>query len=149
MAGTLGAVEYLASFGGHDEGSHIQMGGRGAALHRAFELFASWEQELCLRLIDGLSAFRGLRIRGITSANAMHRRVPTVSFTIDGVEPQTLAQALAKENIFVWSGHNYAVEPVTRMGLMDKGGVLRVGLAHYNTPAEIDAFLDSMTRVTR
>jgi selenocysteine lyase/cysteine desulfurase len=46
----------------------------------------------------------------------------------------------------VWSGHNYAVEPVTRMGLMDKGGVLRVGLAHYNTVEEVNQFLSSLTR---
>ena len=79
----------------------------------------------------------------------MHRRVPTVSFTIDGLHPQEMAKALAKENIFVWSGHNYAIEPVTRMGLMDKGGVLRAGLAHYNTPAEVDAFLDRIMRIAR
>jgi selenocysteine lyase/cysteine desulfurase len=30
------------------------------------------------------------------------------------------------------------------MGLMDKGGVLRVGLAHYNTQAEVDAFVDAL-----
>ena len=46
------------------------------------------------RLIDGLQAFRGLTIRGITCDNAMHRRVPTVSFTIDGQHPQAIAKAL-------------------------------------------------------
>jgi selenocysteine lyase/cysteine desulfurase len=104
---------------------------------------------LTLRLIEGLKTFRGLTIRGVTSANAMHRRVPTVSFTIEGHHPQGLAQAFARDNIFVWSGHNYAIEPVTRMGLMDKGGVLRVGLAHYNTEAEVDGFLASLARQVR
>jgi cysteine desulfurase family protein (TIGR01976 family) len=149
MAGTLGAIEYLASFGEGNGKAYPQMSERGARVHDAFDRFAEWERQLCLRLIDGLTTFRKLRIRGITSSNAMHRRVPTVSFTIDGVHPEDMAKKLAKENIFVWSGHNYAVEPVTRMGLMDKGGVLRVGLAHYNTPAEIDAFLDRMTRIAR
>ena len=76
----------------------------------------------------------------------MHRRVPTVSFTLEGHHPNDLAQGFARDNIFVWSGHNYAIEPVSRMGLMDKGGVLRVGLAHYNTEAEVDALLSSLTR---
>ena len=49
----------------------------------------------------------------------------------------------------MWSGHNYAIEPVSSMGLMDKGGVLRVGLAHYNTEAEVDALLSSLTRQIR
>jgi selenocysteine lyase/cysteine desulfurase len=79
----------------------------------------------------------------------MHRRVPTVSFTMDGRHPNALAQGFAADNIFVWSGHNYAIEPVSRMGLMEKGGVLRVGLAHYNTEEEVDAFLSSLTRQTR
>jgi cysteine desulfurase family protein (TIGR01976 family) len=149
MAGTLGAIEYLASFGGRNGKAYPQMSERAARIHSAFDLFTEWEHALCQRLIDGLSTFRKLTIRGITSSNAMHRRVPTVSFTIDGLHPEEMAKALAKENIFVWSGHNYAIEPVARMGLMDKGGVLRVGLAHYNTPAEVDAFLDRMTRIAR
>jgi selenocysteine lyase/cysteine desulfurase len=76
----------------------------------------------------------------------MHRRVPTVSFTLASHHPADLAKSFARDNIFVWSGHNYAIEPMTRMGLLDKGGVLRVGLAHYNTEAEVDALLDSLTR---
>jgi selenocysteine lyase/cysteine desulfurase len=51
--------------------------------------------------------------------------------------------------MFVWSGHNYAIEPVGRMGLLDKGGVLRVGLAHYNTPSEVDSFLSCLTRIIK
>ena len=102
-----------------------------------------------IEYLEGLKTFKGLTIRGITSANAMHRRVPTVSFTVEGHHPEALAKAFASDNIFVWSGHNYAIEPVSRMGLMDKGGVLRVGLAHYNTEAEVDALLSSLTRQIR
>ena len=149
MAGTLGAIEYLASCGDTEGKPYPAMSERALLIHRAFDRFAQWEHELCRRLIDGLSTFRRLTIRGITSSNAMHRRVPTVSFTIDGLPPDDMAKALARENIFVWSGHNYAIEPMKRMGLLDKGGVLRVGLAHYNTPAEVDTFLDRMARIAR
>lgn len=138
MAGCLGAIEYLEQFGTGET--------RPARITSAWNVMADHEQKLTLKLIDGLRTFKGLKIRGITSANAMHRRVPTVSFTLDGHHPEALAKAFAGDNIFVWSGHNYAVEPVTRMGLMDKGGVLRVGLAHYNTEAEVDALLSSLTR---
>ena len=108
-----------------------------------------YEQKLTLQLIDGLRGVKGLTIRGLTSANAMHRRVPTVSFTLDGHHPDNLAKGFAAENMFVWSGHNYAIEPVDRMGLLDKGGVLRVGLAHYNTAAEVDSFLSALTRIIK
>lgn len=141
MAGCLGAIEYLEQFG---EGAS-----RKARIAGAWERIAAYEQTLTLKLIEGLGAFKGLRIRGITSANAMHRRVPTVSFTLEGHHPEALAKGFARDNIFVWSGHNYAIEPVARMGLLDKGGVLRAGLAHYNTEAEIGRLLDSLTRFAR
>ncbi len=138
MAGTLGAIEYLEQFGSGDT--------RASKIASAWKAMAEYEKAITLKLIEGLKTFRGLTIRGVTSANAMHRRVPTVSFTLEGHHPADLAKRFAKDNIFVWSGHNYAIEPVNRMGLMDKGGVLRVGLAHYNTEAEVDALLSSLTR---
>jgi cysteine desulfurase family protein (TIGR01976 family) len=152
IAGTLGAVEYLASHGGKPGSSgetYAHMSARGAQVHRAFDVFTDWEHHLCNRLIAGLGAFKGLRIRGITSANAAHRRVPTVSFTLDGMRPEMLAKAFAEMNIFVWSGHNYAVEPVKRMGLFNQGGVLRVGLAHYNSETEIDAFIAALDQIIK
>ena len=141
MAGCLGAIEYLEQFG---EGE-----ARAARIKSAWNTLATCEQKITQRLIEGLKGFKGLKIRGIASANAMHRRVPTVSFTLEGHHPADLAKSFAADNIFVWSGHNYAIETMTRMGLLDKGGVLRVGLAHYNTEAEVDALLDSLTRIVR
>lgn len=141
MAGCLGAIEYLEQFG--------TGASRAARLTSAWGVMADYERGLTLRLIDGLRQFKGLTIRGVTSANAMHKRVPTVSFTVDGVSPETMARGLAAENIFVWSGHNYALEPINRMGLMEQGGVLRVGLGHYNTAAEVDQFLAAMPRILK
>jgi selenocysteine lyase/cysteine desulfurase len=94
--------------------------------------------------LSGLTAIKGVKVRGITSENAVHRRVPTVSITVDGKDPAELAQSFAADNIFVWSGHNYALEPIRRMELMDKGGVLRIGLAHYNTAGEVDTLLNRL-----
>jgi cysteine desulfurase family protein (TIGR01976 family) len=138
MAGCLGAIEYLESLG---TGAN-----RRARIVSAWDRMVTYEHGITMQLIDGLRRVKGLTIRGVTSANAMHRRVPTVSFTIDGVQPEKLAKHFARENIFVWSGHNYALEPINRMGLMDKGGVLRVGLAHYNTSLEVDQLLGSLGR---
>jgi cysteine desulfurase family protein (TIGR01976 family) len=141
MAGCLGAIEYLESLG---TGAN-----RRARIVSAWDHMVKYEHGLTQHLIDRLRGVKGLTIRGVTSANAMHRRVPTVSFTIDGVQPEKLAKHFAGENIFVWSGHNYALEPINRMGLMDKGGVLRVGLAHYNTAAEVDQLLGSLNKVLK
>lgn len=141
MAGTLGAIEYLEQFGTGTT--------RAERLRSAWDVLAVHEHALTQQLIDGLKRIRGLTIRGITSDNALNRRVPTVSFTLEGHHPESLARGFARDNVFVWSGHNYAIEPVSRMGLMDKGGVLRVGLAHYNTEREVNALLASLERQIR
>lgn len=141
IAGCLGAIEYLESLG---EGET-----RRQRLTSAWATMATYEISLTRHMLLGLQGRKGLTVRGITSLNALHRRVPTISFTVDGVEPSKLAQHFAEQNIFVWVGHNYAIEPVEKMGLLDKGGVLRVGFAHYNTIAEVDQFLASLDSVLR
>ena len=141
MAGCAAAADYLTQFG---EGPT-----RAAKLKSAWANLAVYEQGITLHLIEGLKKFKGLTIRGVTSANAMHRRVPTVSFTVEGVHPDKITKHLADDNIFVWSGHNYALEPINRMGLMDKGGVTRVGLAHYNTAEEVNTLLASLHKMLR
>jgi len=50
--------------------------------------------------------------------------------------------ALGERDIFVWDGNYYALELMQRLGIDDSGGAVRVGAVHYNTPAEIDAFLE-------
>jgi selenocysteine lyase/cysteine desulfurase len=140
MAGTLGAIEYLASLGNGAEG------GRRARIAAAFDLIAGHENRLCARLVDGLQAIAGVTIHGIVNPNRMDARVPTVSFSCVGHDPQAIARALAADNIFVWDGHNYALELVRRLGLEERGGVVRIGLAQYNTAAEVDAAIAAVAR---
>jgi cysteine desulfurase family protein (TIGR01976 family) len=141
MAGCIGAIEYLESLG------------TGAT--RRERLVTSWgkmrahEEQLSLAMIEGLQKLKAVKVHGITSSNAMHRRVPTISFNAKGHHPKDLAQHFAADNMFVWSGHNYALEPVRKMGLMDQGGVLRVGMAHYNTLAEVEGFVASLKRALK
>jgi selenocysteine lyase/cysteine desulfurase len=54
---------------------------------------------------------------------------------------------LADSGICVWSGHNYAYEVVKSLGLDERQGVLRIGLAHYNTPGEVDRALTVLRRL--
>lgn len=146
IAGTLGAVEYFehigATYAGSDISDHARP--RTARVHAGLDFLAAYELELTRQLISGLETLPGVTIHGISNANAFHMRVPTVSVSIEGNNPEHLAEALARENIFVWSGHNYALEPVRKLGLLDKGGVLRVGPAHYNTVGEIDRCLEAL-----
>ena len=138
FAGITAAVDYLAWMGETMAGAT----GRPAALRAAMSLIFDYEKTLAAHLLEGLAAIDGVTVRGIAAHDALDRRAPTVSFTHDRIAPGLIAQALIDENIFVWSGHNYAVELAGALGLLDSGGVLRVGPVHYNSVDEIDELLD-------
>jgi selenocysteine lyase/cysteine desulfurase len=73
--------------------------------------------------------------------------VPTVSFTVEGRDPEQIAKALGDQGIYVWNGHNYALAIVERMGLLEAGGMVRVGPVHYNTLQEIGQFGEALQKV--
>jgi selenocysteine lyase/cysteine desulfurase len=83
----------------------------------------------------------------MTKADRLQERVLTVSITHPRHRPSSLAQALAAQGINVWSGHNYAHELARYLGLDEQEGVLRIGLAHYNTAAESDRIVHSLQRL--
>ncbi len=142
MAGTLGAVEYLAWVGATMAAEHhaayAHFPERRRHVHAAMRAIAAYERTLSERLIAGLQALPGLTIHGITDPACFDERVPTVSFTLDGHHPRDVARRLAGKNIFVWDGDYYACEVVRHLGLHAQGGMVRVGPCHYNTVEEID-----------
>jgi cysteine desulfurase family protein (TIGR01976 family) len=143
FAGIAAAVDYLAWIGETMAGAS----GRPAALRAAMNLVFEYEKTLAAHLLEGLASIDGITVRGITSRDALDRRGPTVSFTHDRVSPDAIAASLAAENIFVWSGHNYAVELAGSLGLLDSGGVVRIGPVHYNSAEEIDELLGALGRI--
>jgi len=154
IAGTLGAVEYLAwvgeAFGDKSQYPKPQnpKSQRRAQLEEAMRLMVEYEQEVSRRLIGGLSQIPGLKVWGITDLNRLNRRVPTVSFTLKGWHPLEIAKKLAEQNIFVWDGHYYAVAIMDRLNLQHSGGMVRVGAAHYNTLEEIDQLIEAVRELS-
>ena len=69
------------------------------------------------------------------------QRAPTVAFTLEGYTPRQIAERLGQEGIFVWDGNYYALAVFERLGVEDSGGMVRVGIAHYNTLREVDRLL--------
>lgn len=153
MAGTAAAVDYFAwigeTMGQEHHAAHRAFDGRRRNVRAALDLLFAREQDASRHLIDGLQRIPGTRVLGITAEEGMSRRVPTVSFTVEGVAPAFLEEALARRNIFVWSGYYYALEPAAALGIADTGGALRVGPVHYNTAAEIDEFLEVLDATVR
>lgn len=143
MAGLSAAVDYFAELGA----AAGAQGSRRLKIAKAFEVSIVYENPLTRQLIDGLSDIAGLTIHGITDPKRINERVPTVSFTVEGIVPETIVRQMNAENIFLWSGHNYAWEIVHQLGIPAEQGVVRIGIAHYNTAGEIDETLESVHRV--
>ncbi|HEX5764872.1 MAG TPA: cysteine desulfurase-like protein [Woeseiaceae bacterium] len=151
MAGTAAAVDYFAWIGKTMAQDYLKRNdryeGRSRYVHAAMSCLFDYEITLARHLIDGLRQLPGVKVNGITGADAMARRVPTVSFTAAGMSPADIAQALAKKNIFVWSGHNYAVEAARALNIYDSGGGVRVGPVHYNSVEELDRLLAALEEI--
>jgi cysteine desulfurase family protein (TIGR01976 family) len=143
QAGVLGTIEYLEWLGG--EVAPARPNARRQALLAAMEACLAYERTLGDRLLAGLASIPGLKLHGPPT---MDGRVPTFAFTIEGHEPGRIAVHLAAANIFAWSGSFYALEPVARLGLEEKGGLLRVGLCHYNDAGEVDRLIEALRVLT-
>ncbi len=151
MAGCAAAVDYFAGIGEAHGASYAarwsQFEGRRRHVHAAMDLLFDYEKKLAEHLVNGLQSISGVRVLGITNEAAMDRRVPTVSFVHDRHAPAEVAAELARRNIFVWSGHNYAVEVAKSLDIFDNGGAVRIGPVHYNTIDEIDEALEALAEI--
>jgi cysteine desulfurase family protein (TIGR01976 family) len=141
QAGMLGTISYLEWLG---ELADPSANSRRSRLVAAMTAATAYEVELGDRLLAGFAAIPGLKLWGPPT---MEARVPTFSFTLSGHAAPAIAQHLAKRGIFAWAGHFYAVEVAARLGLADKGGLLRVGLCHYNTAEEVDRLIAAVTEI--
>ena len=135
LAGMLGAFEYLAELGGADRVVR-------PALEAAMDRIRNHERALAARLIDGLRQIPGIQLYGITAPEELDRRAPTVSLTWPPHRPDQVARWLASHQVFVTHGDHYATELMTKLGLVEQGGTLRIGMAHYNTASEVDLVLE-------
>ena len=145
LAGTAAAIDYIAGLGVAYGGAALNAPRR-AKLAAAWPVVAEYEQQLIDRLITGLKSIPRVRIYGITSRMEWDKRVATVSIRKEGLTPEALATKLAEQNIFVWNGNFYALSISERLGVEQSGGLVRIGLAHYNTIEEVDHCLAVIDR---
>jgi cysteine desulfurase family protein (TIGR01976 family) len=141
QAGVIGTIDYLDWLGGE-----LAPGApdRRTRLLAAMTGCTAYERDLGNRLLAGFQRLPGLSLYGPPT---MDGRVPTFAFTLAGQHPHDVAAHLAGRNIFAWSGHFYAVEPMAQLGLTDAGGLVRIGLCHYNTADEVDRLLAALAEL--
>ncbi|MGI6719864.1 MAG: cysteine desulfurase-like protein [Anaerovoracaceae bacterium] len=140
ICGCAAAVDFIADIGRrHAEyfpGDLAGLEGKRRDVVAGMLAIDAYEEPLAEKLRIELGKIEGLRLR--TSPEG-YPKTSTVSFTIDGVNAHDIAVYLAERGLFVWDGDFYAIEITNHvLKLGDQGGLLRIGLAPYNTPEEID-----------
>jgi cysteine desulfurase family protein (TIGR01976 family) len=116
LAGLSATVDYLESIGG-------------------YPAIVPFERTLAQRFLDGLPD--GAEVYGPAS---MRDRVPTFLVNLEGVPARDVAHRLAKRGYGVWhhdSWYSLGLRPL----LPYEDEAVRIGLIHYNTPAEVDGLL--------
>jgi selenocysteine lyase/cysteine desulfurase len=153
LAGTTAAINYLADIGSEFGAPFAEQfpGFEGRRLHlkTAMTAVRAYERPLAERLISGLMAIPGVTIYGITDPTRFDQRVPTVSFRLDRYSPRQVAERLGQAGIFVWDGNYYALAVTERLGVEESGGMVRVGIAHYNTIEEVHRLLAAVEGLAR
>jgi cysteine desulfurase family protein (TIGR01976 family) len=138
MAGTTAAIDYIA-----DLGRQVSppVNTRREAISAAYAWISQHELTLCRQLIAGLLEIPGLTLYGIADAGRLDERTATVGIRLGGHSPDSLARALGETGIFTWAGNFYAVTLTEALHLEQSGGLLRIGLVHYNTSEEVQRLL--------
>ncbi|MGH8959166.1 MAG: aminotransferase class V-fold PLP-dependent enzyme, partial [Acidimicrobiia bacterium] len=111
-------------------------------LESAFREIREQEEFLGERFLAGLSD--SVRLVG---PKTMAGRVSTFAVDVAGLPAPEASKRLAELGIATWAGHYYAIEPMRRLGFLDRGGLVRIGFLHVNTSAEVDAVLDGLAQV--
>jgi cysteine desulfurase family protein (TIGR01976 family) len=141
IAGIGAAVEYLAEVGRRSDPS---VKTRREALASAYRATVAHETRMVWRLIDGLQSISGAHIYGITDEQRAAERCSTISLRIGNQHPTVIAKYLGERGIFTWDGNYYALNLTERLGVEALGGMLRIGLVHYNTMEEVERLLAAL-----
>lgn len=148
IPGSTAAIEYIAEigemFGSPYADRFPGFKGRRLDLKTGMAAIREYEMSLFEHLIEGVQKLPDVKIYGITDPKQFHRRTPTLAMTVDGFTPHQIGEYMGKQGIFLWTGNFYAQRLDERLGTFEKGGVVRVGLSHYNTEEEVDRYLEAL-----
>ena len=134
--GCAGIRDYLVDVG-------IRLGASGTPrqqMQAAFDAFEAHENQLVGRLLAYLATKSAVRVIGRPRADD-GRRVPTVSFVVEGRMSESIVRHVDQFGIGIRFGDFYAKRLIDGLGLDRVGGVVRVSAAHYNTLHEMDKLI--------
>ncbi|UVJ56903.1 SufS family cysteine desulfurase [Trueperella pyogenes] len=105
------------------------------------DVVAAHEATLTTRALEGIAKIPGVRILGPTQPQ---NRLGVVSFDVAGVHPHDVGQVLDAKGIAIRVGHHCAQPIHAHFGVHASS---RASFGPYNTPEEIDVFLNALAGV--
>jgi cysteine desulfurase family protein (TIGR01976 family) len=139
---SIGIVDYLAELAEQVDGA----GSTRDKIVRAFDRITLYENVIAERLLAYLRSRSDCRILGFENGSD-ERRVPTISFVVDGQDSGQIAKKMDAYNIAIRFGDFHARRLLEFLNLADNGGCVRVSMAHYNTISEVDALIGALEEV--
>ncbi len=154
IAGVLGAFEHLEwvgiEFGGdYNERYREKFSGRSLRFKQGLAAIRAYEYDLSRMLLETFQKIPGLRIYGLDDPLRVEERVPTFAINIGKKHPRRVAEMFDERNIFVWSGHYYALNVAERLDVEESGGMVRIGGAHYNTLDEVARLGEALKEISK
>ena len=142
IAAVNGVIEYFESvYAPHFDEQDIPAAKKGA---RVSELFQQAEQTNLQTLLEFINQKSNVRLIG---KNHPENRAPTVSFTVDGVDPGQIAAQLADQKIGIGNGNCYAYRLMEALGIAPAQGVVRLSFVHYTTEQELLRLTGALDRI--
>jgi cysteine desulfurase family protein (TIGR01976 family) len=131
IAGVKGATDFISSLGDGDSLRERLIGGMGT--------IEEYEADLAEKFRAALREIPGVKLY---AAPDDVRKTPTIAFRIEGYTPGEFCEHMAKEGFFVTNGDFYASTLAEKLGIRDRGGWIRAGLAPYTTEEEVEGFVE-------
>ncbi len=139
-ASLVGIIDYAKDVQSHHCGSSTP------DLDGFFARIGEHEEGLVTPLLSFLDQHPLTRVLGEKSPDRC-RRVPTVSFLVEGRNSSEVPPLLDQKQLAVRFGHFYAYRLIRTLILLDSGGVIRVSLAHYNSPEEVRRLIEALDEI--
>jgi cysteine desulfurase family protein (TIGR01976 family) len=139
---SIGIVDYLVALAEHTghEGSVREK------IEAAYAQITEHENLIAERLLQYLRSRNDCRVIGFDHGDDP-RRVPTISFVVDGQDSGEIARKIDAYNIAIRYGDFHARRLVEYLDLTDNNGCVRVSMTHYNTLDEVDALVRALQEV--
>jgi cysteine desulfurase family protein (TIGR01976 family) len=138
IAGAKGAIDFISSLG---HGTSLQ-----DKLVSGMRAIEEYEADLAERFRAALHEIPEVKLYAAPDGVL---KTPTVAFRVEGHTPREVTERLAQEGFFVADGHFHASTLARKLGIHDKGGWIRAGLAPYNTEEEVEGFIESLKSLVK